>query len=226
MRESNAADLNVVLATEYGSTAFGMAHAASDRDIFLMFAQPTRDLLDGTFSEAIRANRSRAIVRHNYENCDQVEAHEIGSAVHLLLQGNINLVQYVLSPVVVEYSQAAANLRRIVTANLSKNIFHSAAGMQSANMKRYAVELMKHETPFSSKKAGQIVRNLEFAIRILDGRGAHFLPVYNANREQCEDRLDDLKNAYADSSLPESPDPQPFREWLFETRMAHLDRQL
>lgn len=225
MKQTELSDLNILLTTEYGSTAWGMARPDSDVDIFAMFAVDPRKLLDGTHSEAQRSHRAREVdYSHDGPVKDKVVAHEAANVVHLLLDGNINALTNVLSPKVHYMSVEALMLRDIVRDNLSKNIFASTNGMNAHNVKRYLRRSDTEGEVLTEKKSGQIMRAVQFATRILEGGTPEFKPVFGATFDDCVKALDDLKTAYDNSNLPERPDEAPYREWLYNLRMNELLR--
>lgn len=216
-------DLDVLSVVEVGSSMWGMERPDSDVDYFAMWACDTNSLLDGSYSEAQRKSRTK-MARHEYPGCDtgRMEATEVSHCVHLLLDSNINAVQRALSPKRHVWTTEAEELARLVQENRAKNVYHSVNGMNSYNLKRYWRRMEEEGEEFSAKKSGQIMRVVECAIRVLDGKPYSFEPVHGATFKDCEAALDELTDAYHGSSLPERPDEDAFREWVLCVRMQRL----
>lgn len=212
---------------DLGSHMWRMNHAASDRDYYCLWAVTPRKLFDGSYSEAQRSHRTR-MVAHDYPNADpnsgnRMEATEVAHEVHLLLDSNINAIQRTLSSEVFVVSSDFLELRTIVATNRAKNIYDSVNGMNSANLKRYWNRLAEDGPEFGTKKAGQILRVVDCAVRVLEGKPYTFEPVVDPTFEKCVESLETLKRAYENSTLPERPDEQVYRDYLFDLRIRHLD---
>jgi hypothetical protein len=225
MRSVDISELNVLSVVEVGSTMWGMQRPGSDIDYFCLWATSPRSLLDGTYSEAQRNNRTK-MVSHSYPGGDkpEMEATEVAHQVHMLLDSNINAVQRALSGRRHVWTRPAQELACLVQDNRAKNVFDSVNGMNSHNMKRYWDRLSVEGQEFGLKKSGQIMRVVNCAIRVLDGKPYTFEPVADASFEQCEEALVTLRRAYENSSLQDRPPQAPFRQFLYELRINELDK--
>src|ERR1051326_970479 len=226
MRSVDISELNVLSVVEVGSTLWGMERPDSDIDYFCLWATSPRSLLDGTYSEAQRNHRTK-MVSHTYPGGDkpEMEATEVAHQVHMLLDSNINAIQRALSHKRHIWTKAAQDLARLVQKHRARNVFDSVSGMNSANLKRYWSRLHTEGPDFSTKKSGQIMRVVNCAIRVLDGKPYTFEPVFDASFEQCQEALVTLKRAYDNSSLPDRPPESPFRDFLYDLRVAEMNKE-
>ncbi len=215
---------NVLAVVEVGSTMWSMERPDSDRDYFCLWSVQPRRLLNGTYSEAQRNHRTK-MVRHDFPGGDkpEMEATEVAHQVHMLLDSNINSVQRALSSVKHVWTNEADELGRLVQRYRAKNVYHSVAGMNSHNLKRYWARLEIDGPEFGVKKSGQILRVVDCAIRVLDGKPYTFEKCVDPTFEKCTEALTTLKRAYENSSLPERPDEEPYREFLYNLRIDQLD---
>ena len=83
--------MNIIAKTTVGSHVWNMNHKGSDIDLFQIYVEPTRDILDGTA-------KKRSYFKQIGEKDDAI--HEVEKVVTLLLAGNINFIIGVLSPLV------------------------------------------------------------------------------------------------------------------------------
>jgi len=226
-RSVHLSELDVLSVVEVGSTIWNMQTPLSDVDYFASWAVDPMSLLDGTYSEAQRNHRTK-MVSHDYPGADknEMEATEAAHCVHLVLQSNINAIQRALSPIRHVWTDEAQELADIVQNNRAKNVYDSVNGMNSANLKRYWQRVETEGAEFGAKKAGQIMRVVRCAIRVLDGKPYTFEPVSGVAFEDCVGALDELKAAYEASTLPERPDEEPYREWLLNLRLSRLHENL
>lgn len=200
--------MNIIGETIVGSHCWKMEHKNSDIDIFQIYVEPTRAILDGT---AKKKSYFRQIDDKDYA------IHEAEKTVGMLIQGNINFIVGVLSPKINIAYGTFHELRKITENNLAKNCFHSINGMSIHNQKKF-----EEAGKMTDKKWNQLIRVLNFGIRILNGSGAKFEPVENSNRHIFDIKLKHLKEAYDCSELPEKPNEKPFRDWLYQLRLLYL----
>jgi len=197
--------------TIFGSDIWGMRHSKSDIDLFRVYVATTEEVLKGT------ANiRSKFIE----EGDTDIALHEIGKVIEQLLKGNMNFIIGVMSPIVVEsYNPVLLHeLRDIVRENISKNCYHSIHGMAMHNYKKYV------ESGFdkSERRCNKILRVLKFGQRLLREGKVVFEPVVGGTSKMIEEELKNLEVAYKNSELPEKPNEEPFREWLYNLRLYEL----
>jgi hypothetical protein len=221
----------VLFRTVVGSHMWGQNHPGSDTDVFECYVAPTRDILRGTAytrSEFDQSVEGRDVARH-----------EIGHVIDQLLKGNVNFVWGVTSPVVesalpityplVEGYTWLRALRLVLTANPSRNIYHSIHGLAQKNMAKYiddprvAADLGPERI---QKKLRTIVRTCEFGSRWLNGEGADYRPGLTQAKYEPNDVIhaaNVLQFNYEGSKLLDAPDPTPFRDLLERIRMDELD---
>jgi predicted nucleotidyltransferase len=201
----------IVLKTICGSHMWKMNHAGSDTDYWVMYAEPTESILDGT-ARILKGDTSFEKQTEEYD----VTSHEASHVVSQLLKGNINFICGAASPVAL-YDDAGygEQLRNLVLASPSKAVFDSIDGMAKKNFKRY-VEKKDEDDP---KKWGQVARVVQFGITLLQTGKFEFHPYVGAVASDIEPLRERLKLALEASTLPERPDPEPFREWLLRLRL-------
>ena len=203
--------MNIIGETIVGSHVWKMNHKDSDVDIFQVYVEPTRRTLDATASK-----RSLFIQKDNHDYA----IHEAEQVVEQLLKGNINFIVGILSPEINVTSDPFNELRKITETNLSKNCFESIKGMAMHNQLKF-----EKAGKMTEKKWNQLIRILDFGIRILDGKGAKFEPVSGGFKGIFEVRLAHLQTAYDKSHLPEKPKADPFRDWLYNLRLTYMEKQ-
>lgn len=198
--------------TIIGSHIWKMNHRYSDIDRFQVYVVPTRFILDGsakTKSECIATPK------------EDTTSHEIGHVINYLLDGNINFIIGVLSNKITKTTPEFEELRKITRNNLSKCTTDSVVGMAIRNYQKYIVT-GKDDTP---KKRRTIMRTLKFGQNLLLNGEIEFLP-YNgsATNNDILENISILQGCENVSLLPDFPDEKDFREWLYKTRISHLER--
>lgn len=204
--------MKIIGETIVGSHIWKMNHKDSDIDIFQIYVEPTKNILDGT---AKKKSYFKQIDGADYA------IHEAEKVVYMLLDGNINFIVGVLSPEPNKITREFLELKEIVHNNLAKNCFHSIRGMAIHNQMKY-----EEKGKMTEKKWNQLIRALDFGIRILSGEGVKFEPVTSGFKELFEAKLLALSTACRTSSLPEKPDEKPFREWLYNLRIKELNGKI
>ena len=197
--------------TVFGSDIWGMRHSKSDMDLFRVYVVSTEDILKG-----VANTRSKFIQKDNID----IALHEIGKVIDQLLKDNMNFIIGVMSPIIVEVYNPVLfyELRSIVRRNISKNCYHSIHGMAVHNYRKYVESgLDKSET-----RCNKILRVLRFGQRLLRENQIVFEPVAGGTPEIVEEELKILEIAYKNSKLPEKPNEEEFREWLYNLRIHEL----
>jgi hypothetical protein len=205
----------------------------SDVDAWAVVQEPTTRILrrEGRYQD-------QSVFRSETEHKSPVDihVHEIGRMVDQLLLGNINFVTGTLSPVVVHTTPAFASLRAITRDNPSKALYGSVHGMAIQNFARYAGINRKSTkdkvlaelqfTPIEPRRCAKMLSFIEFAIYYLeDGVHAFEKPsLFEWTTEGVDAAIKELDAAYANSVLPDHPDPEPFRQWLLRQRMDDFER--
>ena len=199
--------------TKIGSDIWQMRRPDSDTDLFRVYVATTGDILKGTADM-----RSKFIQKDNTD----IALHEIGKVIDMLLKGNLNFVIGVMSPIIVNAYNLKLfhELRSIVDRNKSKNCYHSIHGCAIHNYKKY----IETGLDKSERRCNKILRILRFGQKLLQEEKFVFEPVAGATPEIIEKELKKLEVAYEKSRLPEKPNEEPFREWLYNLRLYDLER--
>lgn len=231
---------NVLWNATVGSHMWGMNHAGSDMDLFVVYIQPTNEILAG--HQILKGKEEK------YEDVDLVR-HEIGHVVEQLQKGNINFLWGVMSPIV-EFHDAKdiekakkihENLKTLIKDNLSKNYIHSITGLVRQNLsKYYGIKVIDYNGTFVFDRSGDfkidplsykfhkkiklMFRTLMQGYLLISKKTIDF-----PNVEQYEPDLNLLESLYKDtmseykySELPEKPEQAVFDEFLVNTRMDFL----
>lgn len=206
--EKQVIKMKIIAETVVGSHIWNMNHKGSDIDLFQIYLEPTRKVLDGTSKKESYFKQIAGV---------DTAIHEAGKVVNMLLAGNINFIVGVLSPLVQTTSDEFRELRLLVEANLAKNCYYSINGLAIHNKLKY-----EGTDKMTDKRWNQIIRSLEFGIRILKGEGVQFKSVENGSAEVFEEKLACLLKAFETSSIPEKPNEKLFRDWLYDIRMRTM----
>ena len=201
--------MKIIGETTVGSHIWKMNHKDSDIDIFQIYVEPTKNILNGT---AKKKSYFKQIDNTDYA------IHEAEKVVNMLLTGNINFIVGVLSPEPNKVTPELLELKEITHNNLAKNCFHSINGMAIHNQMKY-----EEKGRMTKKKWNQLIRALDFGIRILSGDGVQFKPVKNGHSLLFDAKLLTLLTSYNLSRLPEKPDEKPFRKWLYDLRIKEMN---
>lgn len=206
--------------TNIGSHAWQMNRPDSDIDLFSAYIIPTRDLLSG---------RNHGYGSHCSGSSGAGEedrvSHEIGKVVNMLIKGNINFLVGVLSPIVIhDHNNWLECLRSIVEVyGQTKACTHSIRGLAVHNYRKYKDIT---DDKVLTKTCNTINRTLLLGVNLLNGNGFKFQPIWNQTPEDVINMLDEFDKAVLNSKLPEATDPEPFREYLYNVRLAELKGEL
>jgi len=204
--------MNIIGKTMVGSHIWKMNNEDSDEDYFEIYLDTTENLFRGT--------------PHNKSKFTQVDgvdthSHELGHVIEQLLKGNINFVIGVTSPITVISNEHFEELKKITYRNISKNIYHSIHGMARHNYKRFIAS--GEDTNW--QRYSKILRGIEFGIRVLKFRKVEYKPpkkvykTYNhKNEELYHNLIADLEIAFEESTIPEKPNEDEFRDFLCDIR--------
>jgi len=196
-------------ATIIGSHLWKMQRRGSDIDIFRIYMEPVPNVLDGT--ARYKSFQTGETVGGKYL---ETVNHEIKQVVQQLLSSNVNFVVGVLSPEILDTSDAFDELRTITRNYLSKDIYHSIYNM--AYNLYYENVFGKKKPP--EKMLNTILRMLRFGIKVLSLDKVEFNAVYGGV-SAIKKSLKEITKAYEESSLPDKVPEKPFRNWLFDSRM-------
>lgn len=211
--------MKTLFVTNVGSHMWSMQTPESDLDLMLVYQEDTRNILEGRGIEKTRPDRS--FMQHG-TLIDQKEQ-EIGHLVNKLIDGNVNAIWTVCTPLVMHDHPYLHELREITVENLSKASYASIRGMTYSQIAD--IEKRKDVMP-PFKSARTAMRTCHFGIFLLEQNRLDFnvkhLMGMNPEEKDARHSLDMLENAYESSKLPERPDEKPFREFLFKIRMEQL----
>jgi len=210
--------------TVVGSHIWKMNHANSDLDLWRIYVVDTKDLLKGIAKTKSKHKKIKADWRPEdeleefYGIDTDIKEHEAGNVVVQLLKGNINYIVGVLSPIVRINTPIFQRLRDLTRTHISKNCFHSIRGKAKNNYKNFI--LSGKDT--SLHKCNQIMRVIQFGIRILHENEVEFRPTYKTLATEIPGTIEWLEWHYNHSDLPEKVPEEPFREWLLKLRLRNL----
>ena len=198
--------------TMIGSHIWKMNHKDSDKDYFEIYSEDIYDILSHVAKYKSTFKQSNGI---------DVHSHEVSHVVNQVLKGNINFVIGVLSPIIVVRTDEFISLRDLVRRTISKNIYHSIHGMTTGNYIKY---IQKADT-YTEHKCNQILRAIEFGIKVLQKGKLEFKPYTNGSPDEILEKLSELEYSYLVSPLKESPPENSLRTWLLFHRIGQLDNK-
>jgi len=196
--------------TLVGSHLWHMNDEDSDRDLFRVYVASTEGILRGTVD-----TKSKFV-----QEGDDVDiaVHEVGTVVSQLLKGNVNFLIGVMSPILVSEHKCVDSflydLQAIVRRTISKNCYRSIRGLGKHNYIKYIVSGKDD----SERRCNKICRVLAFGHNLLLTGDFGFTPFTCGTPENVVELLGLLDDAYWFSSLPEKPEEEFFRDWLYQVR--------
>lgn len=216
----------ILFSTVVGSHMWEMNHEGSDRDIMTCVVFPTEDILSG------RAEPKQFAMKHLPEKGLDIQTGEIGKWIDQLISGNVNYIWGALSPVVEVGSPDLHRLRRIVLYNRSKATLASVRGLAASAIAQAALKGWKGHKQFNIA-----MRTIGFGISWIRGSSTLFsyrpfvyvpdAPITPQAMNGWYDAiLRTLDIEEKKSLFPDRPDPTPFREFLLDLRLQHLDRKV
>ena len=197
-----------------GSHMWGMQSPESDIDLVMIYISPTRSILRG---ERVPPTVRQEIAARGGEVYDTL-GWEIGHLINQLIKGNVNAIWYVSSPLIIKPSPIQEELSFLVQANLCRKTYHSIKGMAESQIK-------SEEEP--TKRPGKgyrtALRTINFGITLLKEGRICFAPIlHTPGAGEVMERMVQLDEAYAASSLPDLPDEEAFREFLLQRRLVEM----
>jgi len=206
--------MRTLFVTCVGSHMWHMNDRESDVDLAVIYIAPTKSILRG---ERMPVTAGQKMESRNDVVYDTL-GWEIGHLVGQLLKGNVNAVWYVTSPIVIQPSPYQEELRSLVTSNLCKNTYRSLAGMAESQIAEG-----QRLSGSDGKGYRTALRTLNFGIELLSRGRLCYEPVrYTPDLDVIADKKRQLMEAYESSTLPELPDEETFREFLFRVRMDEM----
>jgi len=190
----------------------------SDVDLAEVYIVPTKSILRG---ERIPITTGQQMNTRNGVIYDTL-GWEIGHLISQLLKGNINAIWYATSPIVIQPSTYQEELKSLVVNDLCKNTYCSLAGMTESQI----AEGQKLKDS-GGKGYRTALRTMNFGIELLSRGRLCYEPVrYTPDFEVIMDKKRQLMDAYESSILPDLPDKEIFREFLFRLRMDEMSGKI
>lgn len=196
-----------------GSHMWGMQSPESDIDLVMIYIAPTRAILRG---ERISPTVRQQIAARGGEIYDTL-GWEMGHLINQLIKGNVNAIWYVTSPLLIKPSIIQEQLSAQVRANLCRETYHSIKGMAESQIKS------EEKAAIAGKGYRTALRTINFGIKLLREGRICFAPVlHKPGAEEVMEKLQQLEEAYIASHLPDRPDEEAFREFLFRLRLQEI----
>lgn len=208
--------MRTLFITCVGSHMWRMNTGESDVDLAITYIAPTRAILRG---ESVPPTISQQKSIMNGVVYDTL-GWEVGHLINQLLKGNINAIWYVASPIVPKPSPYQEELKSLIESNLCRNTYYSLAGMAESQIKEG-----QKQNGDGGKGYRTALRTMNFGIELLTRGGLCYKPVrYIPELSEVLEKRQQLLDAYEASSLPDLPDKETFREFLYKLRMIDLDQ--
>ena len=207
--------------TEVGSHMWSMETPESDHDIFTAYLIPTKTILRG--EKYLETLPQEKYMQYGTEYDETFW--ELGHLVDLLLKGNCNAIWAVCSPKVINGAGLLCDLRQIVQDNLSSSTYYSLMGMAQSQLRDVT------ERKLGQKGYRTAYRTLRFGVVLLRTGKLRFGPVlYDVTFGMVQYAIKNLQEDYSTTChsrfLPENPNPEPFRQFLYDVRMKNLEQNI
>ena len=211
-----------------GSKAYGLATQHSDDDVRGIFLPPAR----------LHWSLYRIPEQIEAADPEKDEVYwELGKFLRLALKANPNVLETLWTPLVIEASPIAQELRTIRQAFLSKHIYKTYSGYVLSQFRRMA-NAVKNQGAYKPKHAMHLVRLLYSGIAALE-TGEVQVDVSQRRTELLEIRDDGLafeevkrlalglekqfQQAFESTTLPEQPDFATVDAFLIRARRSAID---
>lgn len=206
--------MKTLFITCVGSHMWGMQSPESDIDLVMIYTAPTRSILRGV---KIPPTIRQEIAARGGEVYDTL-GWEIGHLINQLIKGNVNAIWYVSSPLIIKPSPVQEELSALVQVNLCRETYQSLKGMAESQIKS---EGEAARSPGKGYRTA--LRTLNFGITLLKEGKISFAPVlHTPEAGEVMEKMRQLHEAYAASSLPDLPDEEAFRDYLMRLRIENL----
>jgi uncharacterized protein len=214
IEQTNNSRMETLFVSCVGSHMWGMQSPESDIDLVMIYISPTRSILRG---ERVPPTVRQEIAARGGEVYDTL-GWEIGHLINQLIEGNVNAIWYVSSPLIIKPSAVQEELSALVQANLCRETYQSIKGMAESQIK-------SEEKP--TKRPGKgyrtALRTINFGITLLEEGRICFAPIlHTPGAGEVMEKMLQLEEAYAASSLPDLPDEDAFREFLLRLRLKEM----
>ncbi len=206
--------MRTLFVTCVGSHMWRMNNEESDVDLAVIYIAPTDAILRGERIPVTTGQQMNARQGIIYDTLGW----EIGHLINQLLKGNVNAIWYTTSPIVIQPSSYQEELRSLVESNLCRNTYRSLAGMAESQ-----IEVGKKMSGVKGKGLRTALRTMNFGIELLTRGRLYYEPVcYTPDLDVVLDKKQQLLLAYESSNLPDLPDEEVFRDFLFRLRMDEM----
>jgi len=186
----------------------------SDIDLFHAYMVPSRVLLEGRrYPETL----PQKIGLKDGREYDEVWW-EIGHLADQLIKGNANAIWFTMSPLVISEGPEFQHLRDLVQNNLSRATYCSLRGIAESHLSD------AYRRPSCAEKGLKTaMRTITFGLEMLNNGRLAFLPAcQEVTFKEVQRAMLQLDEAYMESRLPDRPDEEPFRNYLYHLRMQDL----
>ena len=123
--------MNILGINVIGSHAWNMNNENSDLDLFIVDVENTSNILKGIGNA--RKSKSYTIGKID------IVIHEVEKVVNQLIDGNINYIVGILSPLNIYTNKYFDELKEITKNNLAKNCYYSINGWIRGNYDRLSL---------------------------------------------------------------------------------------
>jgi predicted nucleotidyltransferase len=205
--------------TEVGSYMWNMQNVDSDHDIFTAYLVPTKTILRGEHYLETLPQKKYMLDGTEYDETFW----ELGHLVDLLCKGNCNAIWATCSPKVINGAGLLFTLQEIVKNNLSALTYYSVLGMAQSQVR----DATKRN--LGQKGYRTAYRTLRFGIVLLRTGKLLFEPVLrDVTPEMVDAAVMQLHRyyakAYTSGFLPLQPNPEPFRQFLYDVRVNNMEQ--
>jgi predicted nucleotidyltransferase len=191
----------------------------SDHDLMNVYIADTTYLLKGyTIARTLPD-------RFDSKTNTDIKAQELGHLINQLIKGNVNAIWTVCSPIIVNNHPTLDQLRNITLHNLSKASYNSINGMAWS---QYLDHTRRKNVMPEGKALMTSLRTLLFGYNLLKYGQVLFTPVLHIPTElEVLNAKETLQSAYTESTLPDTVNEIPFRDFLITAReqWGHLHGQ-
>lgn len=216
---------HVIYRCQVGSKAYGLEHDASDDDIRGIFLPPAR-LHWSLYSIPEQ-------LEHLEGGVDEVYW-EIEKFVRLCLKANPNVLETLWTPIVLQATDLAQELRELRSSFLSQHLYKTYSGYVLSQFRRMKTSFERTQT-FKTKHAMHLVRLLHSGIHAV--RTGDILIEVRTHRSELLNIRDgklsfeevrarafaldrEFQDAFAGTSLPEQPDFRRIDDFLIRARRS------
>jgi len=197
----------------------------NDIDISSVYCVSTNKILRGErINQTFPQRKYRDVKKYGDIDVEE-QSQEIGHLVNKLIDGNVNAIWAVCSPNIIDkpYDKILRNLRYITMKNLSKLSYHSIRGMA---VNQYNDSVKRAAVMPVGKSFRTAIRTANFGSYLLDRNELRFegLPAdYIPTNEEVVNALSLLDLSYKTSKLPERPNENAFRNFLYYVRLDFMN---